>query len=143
MVKISRKFTIRQLYDIAKAIISDPSFNATKEGSAIFTKYIFKKRGLCMEICVSHGGKEWDGDYDMWDNKEGVITIEDENGSVCAKTKHNVGRAMNCLSINPIAVFTRLRAPLFFRLINMAEKRGIDQTKFIKSRISDLRTNIR
>jgi hypothetical protein len=140
MAKNFQKYTISQVYDIAKTIISDPTFKASKDTC---TTYKFKKEGLYMDIHAPHGSKEWDGDYDTWDYNTGSITITDENGSMHAQTKHNVGRAKNRSSINPIAIFTRLRAPLFFRLIDMAEKRGLDQTDAIKLKIGLLRGNTR
>ena len=143
MTKDSTKYTISQVYDIAKTIISDPTFNASKDQSTLFTKYTFKKENLYMDIFAPHGGKEWDNDYDTWDYNEGSITIKDKNGTIYAKTKHNVGRAMDRSSVNPIAIFTRLRAPLFFRLIDMAEKRGLDQKETIAYKIASLRTKTR
>ena len=96
-----------------------------------------------MDIFAPHGGREWNGDYDTWDYNEGSITIKDKNGTIYAQTKHNVGRAMDRSSVNPIAIFTRLRAPLFFRLIDMAEKRGLDQKETIAYKIATLRMKTR
>ena len=50
---------------------------------------------------------------------------------------------MDRSSVNPIAIFTRLRAPLFFRLIDMAEKRGLDQKETIAYKIATLRMKTR
>ena len=138
-----QKYTISQVYDIAKTIISDPTFKASKDTCTYFTTYKFQKEGFYMDIHAPHGGKEWNGDYDTWDYNNGSITIKDKNGTIYANTKHNVGRAMNRSCVNPIAIFTRLRAPLFFKLVDMAEKRGLDQTEAIKSKIGMLRSKTR
>ena len=143
MTKDSMKYTISQVYDIAKTIISDPTFKASKDSCTYFTTYKFKKEDLSMDIHAPHGGKEWNGDYDTWDYNEGAISITDKNGTIYAKTKHNVGRAINRSTVNPVAVFTRLREPLFFKLIDMAEKRGLDQTEVIEHQIAILRMKTR
>lgn len=143
MEKSSTKYKISQVYDIARTIISDQRFNASKYKTKSFTKYTFEKENLRMDIYAPHGGEEWDIDYDDWDIKEGSITITDEKGTIYTHTKHNVGRAFDRPSVNPVALFTRLREPLFFKLIDMAEKRGLNQSETIKNQLATLRMKTR
>ena len=143
MTKDSTKYTISQVYDIAKTIINDKTIKGSKSHNSYSTNYIFKKDDLSLKIYAPHGGREWDGDYDKWNYNTGSISITDKSGTLFAKTKHNVGRAMTRSRLNPISVFTRLRAPLFFNLIDMAEKRGLDQKETIEYKIATLRMKTR
>lgn len=143
MTKDSTKYTISQVYDIAKAIISDETIKGSKSHNSYYTKYTFKKGDLSLNIYAPHGGREWDGDYDKWDYNTGSIRITDKSGTIFARTKHNVGRAMTRSRLNPISVFTRLRAPLFFYLIDLAEKRDLDHKETIEYKIATLRMKTR
>ena len=143
MVKNSAKYTIRQVYDIAKTIINDKTIMGSKTHNSYSTNYTFKKGDLCLNIYAPHGGKEWDGDYDKWDYNTGSIRITNKNGTIFAITKHNVGRAMTRSRLNSISIFTRLRAPLFFHLIDLAEKRDLDQKETIEYKIATLRMKTR
>ncbi|MBP3397592.1 MAG: hypothetical protein J6K82_01545 [Alphaproteobacteria bacterium] len=143
MEKNSTKYKISQVYDIAKTIINDPTFHASKHRTENLTKYTFETNDLRMDIFAPHGGEEWDIDYDDWYIKEGTISIKDETGIIYTKTKHNVGRAFDRPSVNPVALFTRLREPLFFKLIDMAEKRGLNQSEIIKNQLATLRKKTR
>ena len=133
------RHTISQLYDIAKTIINDKTIKGTKSQSSYSTAYTFKKGGLSLELYAPHGGREWDGDYDEWDYNTGSISITDKHGTLLAQTKYNVGRAMTRSRLNPISILTRLRAPLFFHLIDLAEKRDLDQKATIEYKIATLR----
>ena len=137
------KHTISQVYDIAKTIINDKSITGSKSYSSYSTNYTFKKGNLSLKIYAPHGGREWDGDYDKWNYNTGSIRITDKSGTLFAKTKYNVGRAMTRSRLNPISVFTRLRAPLFFHLIDLAEKRDLDQKETIEYKIATLRMKTR
>ena len=137
------KHTISQVYDIAKTIINDKTIQGSKSHNSYSTSYTFKKGGLSLELYAPHGGREWDGDYDKWNYNTGSISIADEHGTLFAQTKYNVGRAMTRSRLNPISVFTRLRAPLFFNLIDLAEKRDLDQKETIEYKIATLRMNTR
>ena len=137
------KYTISQVYDIAKTIINDKTIKGSKSHNSYSTNYTFKKGDLSLEIYAPHGGREWDGDYDKWDYNTGSIQIVDKSGTIFAQTKYNVGRAMTHSCLNPISVFTRLRAPLFFHLIDMAEKRDLDQKETIEHKIATLRMKTR
>ncbi|MBR6684969.1 MAG: hypothetical protein IKL37_01755 [Alphaproteobacteria bacterium] len=137
------KHTISQVYDIAKTIINDKTIQGSKSHNSYSTSYTFKKGGLSLELYAPHGGREWDGDYDKWNYNTGSISIADEHGTLFAQTKYNVGRAMTRSRLNPISVFTRLRAPLFFNLIDLAEKRDLDQKETIEYKIATLRMKTR
>lgn len=137
------KHTISQVYDIAKTIINDKTIKGAKSQNSYSTVYTFKKGGLSLELYAPHGGREWDGDYDEWDYNTGSISITDKHGALLAQTKYNVGRAMTRSRLNPISIFTRLRAPLFFHLIDLAEKRDLDQKEAIKFKIATLRMKTR
>ncbi len=143
MANDSTKYTISQVYDIAKIIINDKTIMGSKSHNSYSTNYTFKKGDLSLSIYAPHGDREWDGDYDKWDYKTGSIQISDKSGTIFAQTKYNVGRAMDRSSLNPISIFTRLRAPLFFRLINLAEKRDLDQKETIEHKIATLRMKTR
>lgn len=137
------KCTISQVYDIAKTIINDKTIKGSKSHSSYSTHYTFKKGDLSLDIYAPHGGRKWDGDYDEWNYNTGSIRITDKHGTFFAQTKHNVGRAMTRSRLNPISIFTRLRAPLFFNLIDLAEKRDLDQKETIKYKIATLRMKTR
>ena len=143
MAKDSAKYTISQVYDIAKTIINDKTSKGSKSHNSYSTNYTFKKDDVSLDIYAPHGGREWDGDYDEWDYNTGSIRITDKYGTFVAQTKHNVGRAMTRSRLNPISIFTRLRAPLFFNLIDLAEKRDLDQKETIEYKIATLRMNTR
>ncbi|MBQ5699799.1 MAG: hypothetical protein IIV74_00705 [Alphaproteobacteria bacterium] len=143
MAKDSAKYTISQVYDIAKTIINDKTIKGSKSHNSYSTNYIFKKDDLFLKIYAPHGGREWDGDYDKWDYNTGYIQITDEHGTLFAETKYNVGRAMTRSRLNPISILTRLRAPLFFHLIDLAEKRDLDQKETIEYKIATLRMKTR
>ena len=135
--------TISQVYDIAKTIINDKTITGSKSYSSYSTNYTFKKGNLSLQIYAPHGGREWDGDYDKWNYNTGSIRITDKSGTLFAKTKHNVGRAMTRSRLNPNSIFTRLRAPLFFNLIDLAEKRDLSQKETIEHKIATLRMKTR
>ncbi len=137
MAKDSAKYTISQVYDIAKTIINDKTIKGSKSHSSYSTNYTFKKDDLSLKIHAPHG------DYDKRDYNTGYIRITDEHGTLFAKTKYNVGRAMTRSRLNPISIFTRLRAPLFFNLIDLAEKRDLDQKETIEHKIATLRMKTR
>ena len=137
------KHTISQVYDIAKTIINDKTIQGSKSHNSYSTSYTFKKGNLSLYIYAPHGGREWDGDYDEWNYNTGSIQIADEHGTLFAQTKYNVGRAMTRSRLNPISIFTRLRAPLFFHLIDLAEKRDLDQKETIEYKIATLRMKTR
>lgn len=138
------KHTISQVYDIAKTIINDKTIKGSKSHNSYSTTHIFKKDDLSLKIYAPHGGREWDGDYyDEWNYNTGSIQITDKTGTICAQTKYNVGRAMTRSHLNPISIFTRLRAPLFFNLIDLAEKRDLSQKETIEHKIATLRMKTR
>ena len=137
------RHTISQVYDIAKTIINDKTIMGSKSYSSYSTNYTFKKDDLSLIIYAPHGGREWDGDYDKWNYNTGSIQITDKSGTLFAQTKHNVGRAMTRSRLNPISIFTRLRAPLFFNLIDLAEKRDLSQKETIEHKIATLRMKTR
>lgn len=137
------KHTISQIYDIAKTIINDKTIKGSKSNNSYSTSYTFKKGNLSLYIYAPHGGREWDGDYDKWDFNTGYISVQDDQGALFAETKYNVGRAMTRSRLNPISIFTRLRAPLFFHLIDLAEKRDLDQKETIEYKIATLRMKTR
>ena len=137
------KYTISQIYDIAKTIINDKTIMGSKSYSSYSTTYTFNKGDLSLKIYAPHGGREWDGDCDRWDYNTGYIQITDEHDTLFAETKHNVGRAMTRSRLNPISIFTRLRAPLFFNLIDLAEKRDLSQKETIEHKIATLRMKTR
>ena len=137
MTKDSTKYTISQVYDIAKTIMGSKFHNS------YFTNYVFKKDDLSLKIYAPHNCREWDDDYDKWRYNTGHIHITDKSGTIFAQTKYSVGRAMTRSRLNPISVFTRLRAPLFFNLIDLAEKRDLDQKETIECKIATLRRKTR
>ena len=137
------KHTISQVYDIAKTIINDKTIMGSKFHNSYFTNYVFKKDDLSLKIYAPHNCREWDDDYDKWRYNTGHIHITDKSGTIFAQTKYSVGRAMTRSRLNPISVFTRLRAPLFFNLIDLAEKRDLDQKETIEYKIATLRRKTR
>lgn len=143
MAKDSTRYTISQVYDIAKTIINDKTIMGYKSYNSYSTTYTFKKDNLSLNIYAPHGGREWDDDYDKWNYNTGSIRITDKHGTISARTKYNVGRAMTRSRLNPISIFTRLRAPLFFHLIDLAEKRDLDQKETIEHKIATLRMKTR
>ncbi len=143
MAKDSKKYTISQVYDIAKTIINDKTIMGSKSRNSYSTNYTFKKDDLSLNIYAPDGGREWDDDYDEWNYNTGSISIVDKSGTIFAQTKYNVGRAMTRSRLNPISIFTRLRAPLFFHLIDLAEKRDLDQKETIEHKIATLRMKTR
>lgn len=71
------------------------------------------------------------------DKKQGEITIQRGTGInftgkrtiVSAETKHNVGRAFDKKQRQIVQTGTRMLSPNFFKLVEMAEKRALNQLK--------------
>ncbi len=139
---------IHQVYSIAKTIINDKTAQGSKYQNKYFTKYTFEKEGYTLNIRAPHSNVTWDDDY--WDSdycghnyNKGSVIITHNGSTTYAYTKHNVSRAQNRSRLNPISIFTRLRAPLFFHLIDLAEKRVLDQKETIEHKIATLHMKTR
>ena len=71
------------------------------------------------------------------DKKQGEITIQRGTGInftgkrtiVSAETKRNVGRAFDKKQRQIVQTGTRMLSPKFFKLVEMAEKRALNQLK--------------
>ena len=121
--------TIYQVYDIAKAILTNKFIDIQNTSETYKTSYRIESAHpaygtLVLTIEAPHGAPE------LWKEREGIIELyHNKRYLFSACTKHNVGRAFDRSKYNPISIFTRARAPLFFHLLNMADDRLHDRVE--------------
>lgn len=118
------KQTIKQAYDITHAFITDKDTVVSKTVNDYSTTYLMTRDNVRLQICASHGAPVWSIADEFWMDRNGSIYLSVDNKiKMDAHTRYNVGRAMIRPKYNPISVLTRMRAPAFFHLLDLAEKR--------------------
>lgn len=136
------KASIREIYDIAAAIIRDAKTSGrTIKTPNSFTSYSFKRDDLRLEIFVPHNGREWDNDNDCWYFPRGSVTLyhEKHKNYIKAQTQFNVGSAASKSNFNPTRIVARILEPKFFKLLDIAESTTMDRSEIINAQLSKLR----
>lgn len=127
--------TIFEVYDITQAILTNKFIGIQNTSNAYNTSYRIESAHpaygtLVLIIEAPHGAPEWNMSDELWLEREGIIELyHNKRYLFSAYTKHNVGRAFDRSKYNPISIFTRARAPLFFHLLNMAHDRLHDRVE--------------
>ena len=126
-----KKISMTQAYDIATAFITDNNTTLEKEFEpSYYTHYTLKRGNLQLEINAPHGGAGYDWLDDYYFKNNGSVDLYRGSYTIMfVSTKHNVGRAVNKSRFNPMAVFTRLREPKFFKILDLAEQRAQGRIK--------------
>lgn len=118
------KQSIKQAYDIAHAFITDKDTTVGKTVNNYSTTYHMTRDNVRLEIYAPHGAPVWSIADEFWMDRNGSIYLSIDNKTkMDAHTRYNVGRAMIRPRHNPISLLTRMRAPAFFHLLDLAEKR--------------------
>lgn len=137
---MTRAYRISQIYDIATAFITDArtKLDTKKTGNAIkytFTKNISPETAYTLTIVLpigevikpEPGVRDWEVNY-----KQGVITLKSgDNLLMFAQTRHSVGRAADIRTSDIQKLWTRIKSPKFFQLIDMANKRTRGQVQLM------------
>ena len=138
---MSRTHTISEIYDIATAFITDRKTTVDVSSTENDTTYTFIRRGLeeypyQLMIYAPKGAPEHLKYHPyITDKKQGSIKIQRGTGVnlmegrtiVSAKTKHNVGRALDKKQCDIVRFGTRMLSPKFFQLMDMANKRAFSK----------------
>ena len=138
---MSRTHTINEMYDIATAFITDRKTTVNVSSTENGTTYTFIRRGLeeypyQLMIYAPKGAPEHLKYHPyIKDKKQGSIKIQRGTGVnlregrtiASAKTKHNVGRALDTKQCDIVRFGTRMLSPKFFELIEMANKRAFSK----------------
>lgn len=118
------RVSIKQIYDITAAFITDCNTNIQTDISEHHTEYKLTRNGYTLYILAPHGAPEWNISDEFWLDREGTISLYYNSRLVSiAFTKHNVGLAMDKSPYNPIRIATRMLSPRFFKLLDMAKSR--------------------
>ena len=140
---MTKKCTIREIYDIATAFITDRKTTVNVSSTENGTTYTFIRRGLAdypyqLMIYAPKGAPEHLKYHPyITDKKQGSIKIQRGTGVnlmegrtiASAKTKHNVGRALDKKQCDIVRFGTRMLSPKFFQLMDMANKRAFGNIK--------------
>lgn len=134
---MATKCTIREIYDIATAFITDrnTSVEATCDNQVIAFRFI--KRGLAeypytLVVSAERGAPKKITNTIYMDKKPGKVYLHrgtmltgatDTRTIISAETKHNVGRALDKTQSQIVQFGTRILSPRFFELLQMAENR--------------------
>lgn len=138
---MSKTCTINEIYDITAAFITDRNTTVDATCSDDSMMFKFTKRGLAeypyqLIVYVPRGAPQRAkfSPYET-DKKQGEIKLQRGTGAnltggrtiACAETKHNVGRAIDKNQCQIVQIGTRMLSPKFFELVEMANKRALNQ----------------
>ena len=136
---MTKKCTIREIYDIATAFITDRDTTLKTTSVDGVTMYKFTKHGLAehpytLVISVEHGAPTKIQNSNQTNKKTGhVYLLRDTETNprtiISAETAHNVGRAVDKKQRGIVQLYTRILSPKFFQLMNMANERAFNRIK--------------
>lgn len=132
-----QKCSIREIYDIATAFITDCKTTVDVSYNNGHLMYTFTKRGLAeypytLVISADRGAPAKIPHTNQTDKKTGRVypqrgtALSGMYGPrtvICAEIKHNVGRAIDSHQREIVQTFTYIMSPKFFQLLDMANKR--------------------
>lgn len=138
-----QKCTIREIYDIATAFITDRKTTVDVSYSNSHLMYKFTKRGLAeypytLVISAERGAPAKIPNTNQTNKKPGRVylqcgtILDGETGPrtvISAETKYNVGRAIDSRQREIVQTFTHMLSPKFFELMDMANKRAFGNIK--------------
>ena len=142
------KTDIIQIYDIARAFIADKGTVISKKTeNGWITEYKMRNGILSLGVYAPHGAPSHGTTNENSTKKEGSLILCCGGKMVCdAHTRCNIGRAMGKSKYNPVRIFTRMRAPHFFRLMDLCEGRvqnripTTDNTNAIHQKLDQINT---
>lgn len=138
-----QKCTIREIYDIATAFITDRKTTVDVSHSNGHLMYKFTKRGLAeypytLVISANRGAPAKIPNTNLTDKKPGRVYLQRgtilDGGTgprtvISAETKYNVGRAIDSHQREIVQTFTYIMSPKFFQLMDMANQRAFGNIK--------------
>lgn len=132
------RISVDEMCEVASAILTNKTMGIQDTSTKIETSYVIECGDYKLFITAPHGAPTYTT------NKEGWIELYRKGTykMTYAYTRYNVGRAFGKYKFNPIAVITRMRAPHFFKLLELAKTRlngrvaTIDNSEKIKSLIA-------
>ncbi len=134
--------SMQEMYDIAVALITDTKSKVSGARYGTSTTYHIDRYPFSMTIYAPHAIRGQSTDVSQWRIYTGYIALyKDYDLLLDSYTKHTIGHAFEKSKYNPYRIFTRMREPHFFKIMNTAHAR-IHNTLQTSNNSSKIREHI-
>ncbi len=116
--------SMQEMYDIAIALITDKNSEVNGANYGTAATYNIKRSPFSMTIYAPHQLPDQNITEPQWSFYTGYIGLYKNNELLLdSYTKHTISHAFKKSKYNPRRIFSRMREPYFFKIIDTARAR--------------------